>query len=97
MSIIQIITLIMGVIQIFGGIIVVMAGWLVKRMYTDMKDIERRLEETATKDELKLVKAKVDDIPKEYVMKEDYKEVMNRIFTKLDQIFNKLDAKEDKH
>jgi len=37
-----------------------------------------------------------EELPKEYVLKDDLEKALDRIDTKLDKIFDRLDAKADK-
>jgi len=42
------------------------------------------------------IEDKMNNMPEKYVNKEDYRRDIDKILTKLDQIFEKLDSKADK-
>lgn len=67
-------TFIIGIAQFFGAIIIGMIVWWLKKIATDLKEITRDLSEFRA------------DVPKTYVLKQDYKDVIDRIFLKLDYL-----------
>ena len=62
------------------GIAGFFGGWILNNLSSSISKIEDQL----------------SSMPDKYIYKEDYQRDINRILMKLDQIFEKLDAKADK-
>lgn len=73
-DVVTIFTVVIGIAQFFGAIIVGIIVWWLKKVVTDIKELTRDLSEFRA------------DVPKTYVLKEDYKDVVDRIFLKLDYL-----------
>lgn len=67
-----------------GGIITGFFGWVIKEMYALIKTQERELSQFK------------QDVPKEYVAKNDFKDTMREVREMFSHIMNKLDDKQDK-
>lgn len=59
-------------------------GWFAKELWDAVKDLKSDLAKLR------------EDLPKTYVVKDDYKQDMNDIKIMLGKIFDKLDNKQDK-
>jgi hypothetical protein len=71
-------------INMFLGIGMTVVGWFARELWGAVKELKADL---ATLRE---------DLPKEYVAKDDYREDIREIKALLERIFEKLDAKVDK-
>ena len=72
------------VINVFLGIGMTVVGWFARELWAAVK-------------ELKVDLAKLrEDLPKEYLAKDDYKEDIREIKSMLAKIFEKLENKADK-
>ena len=71
-------------INMFLGIGMTVGGWFAREMWGAVKELRADL-----------VKLR-EDLPKEYVAKNDYREDIREIKALLVRIFDKLDAKVDK-
>jgi len=71
-------------INMFLGIGMTVGGWFAREMWGAVKELRADL-----------VKLR-EDLPKEYVSKDDYREDIKEIKALLERIFEKLDAKVDK-
>lgn len=61
-----------------------MGGWWVKIMYDATRELQQDLAKLR------------EQLPTEYVRKEDFRQVADALFKKLDRIETKLDGKQDK-
>jgi hypothetical protein len=80
--------------QLFNYVIAVtgaLGGWWMKAMWEALKDLQK-----ADKDLTDKVTAIQVLVAGEYATRADFKSLSNAIFTKLDRIEDKLDAKVDK-
>ncbi len=59
-------------------------GWFAREMWTAVKELKSDLSHLR------------EQLPKEYVLKDDLEKALDRIDAKLDKIFDRLDAKADK-
>jgi len=59
-------------------------GWFAREMWAAVKELQSDLAKLR------------EDLPKEYVSKDDYKEDIREIKTMINKIFDKLDGKSDK-
>ena len=75
----------------FGGIVLSLFGILWKMLSSKLSGIEK--DQQALTKELSNFK---ESIPKEYVVKADFKEALDKIETMLQRISDKLDLKLDK-
>ena len=71
-------------INMFLGIGMTVGGWFARELWGAVKELRADLA------------ALREDLPKEYVAKDDYKEDIREIKALLERIFEKLDAKVDK-
>ena len=71
-------------INITFGAIMAVAGWFCRELWAAVKDLKADLAKLR------------EDLPREYVAKEDYRRDIYEIKDILKQIFNKLDNKADK-
>ena len=71
-------------INMFLGIGMTVGGWFARELWGAVKDLRADLA------------ALREDLPKEYVAKDDYREDIREIKALLERIFEKLDAKVDK-
>ena len=71
-------------INMFLGIGMTVVGWFARELWGAVKELKADLA------------ALREDLPKEYVAKDDYKEDIREIKAMLAKIFEKLDAKVDK-
>ena len=71
-------------INIFFGAAFSLLGWFGKELWSLTKGM---------KDDLSKLR---EELAKDYVRKDDYKAVINKMFDKLDMIYEKLDTKQDK-
>ena len=69
--------------QLFN-VVVSIAGFLAVWVFTNQMQRTQKLED------------KINELPKEYVQKDDYKEDIKEVKDILKQIFDKLDSKADK-
>jgi len=70
--------------QIFITLVLIPFGFFVKRIIDDVKSLENRITTCQV------------DLPKTYVLKEDYNNTFKRIEEQLDQIYQLLQNKQDK-
>jgi hypothetical protein len=59
-------------------------GWFAREMWAAVKELQADLAKLR------------EDLPREYVAKDDYKEDIREIKTMINKIFDKLDGKSDK-
>ena len=59
-------------------------GWFAREMWSAVKELKTDLAHLR------------EELPKEYVLKDDLEKAIDRIDAKLDKIFDKLDSKADK-
>jgi acetylornithine/succinyldiaminopimelate/putrescine aminotransferase len=59
-------------------------GWFAREMWAAVKELKTDLAHLR------------EELPKDYVLKDDLEKALARIDTKLDKIFDRLDAKADK-
>jgi hypothetical protein len=59
-------------------------GWFAREMWAAVKELQADLAKLR------------EDLPREYVVKDDYKEDIREIKTMINKIFDKLDGKSDK-
>ena len=71
-------------INMFLGIGMTVGGWFARELWGAVNDLRADLA------------ALREDLPKEYVAKDDYREDIREIKALLERIFEKLDAKVDK-
>ena len=71
-------------INMFLGIGMTVVGWFARELWGAVKELRADLA------------ALREDLPKEYVAKDDYREDIKEIKALLERIFEKLDAKVDK-
>ena len=71
-------------INMFLGIGMTVVGWFARELWGAVKELRADLA------------ALREDLPKEYVAKDDYREDIREIKAMLEKIFEKLDAKVDK-
>jgi hypothetical protein len=71
-------------INMFLGIGMTVVGWFARELWGAVKELKADLA------------ALREDLPKEYVAKDDYREDIREIKAMLAKIFEKLDAKVDK-
>jgi hypothetical protein len=71
-------------INMFLGIGMTVVGWFARELWGAVKELKADLA------------ALREDLPKEYVAKDDYREDIREIKALLERIFEKLDAKVDK-
>ena len=71
-------------INMFLGIGMTVVGWFARELWGAVKELRADLA------------ALREDLPKEYVAKDDYREDIREIKALLERIFEKLDAKVDK-
>ena len=71
-------------INMFLGIGMTVVGWFARELWGAVKELRADL-----------VKLR-EDLPKDYVAKDDYREDIREIKAMLEKIFEKLDAKVDK-
>lgn len=74
MDVVSLFTLIIGLLQFFGAILVGILVWWMKKLVTDIREIQKDLAQFRA------------EVPKDYVLKQDYKDVVDRIFQKLDYL-----------
>jgi uncharacterized coiled-coil DUF342 family protein len=60
------------------------SGWFARELWSAVKELKADLSKLR------------EDLPKTYVVKDDYRDDMNEIKAMLGKIFDKLDAKQDK-
>lgn len=73
--------------SLFGFVLSLLFGLIIKRLKsleTKQEKIENRYNSLSV------------ELPSKYVQKEEYRDVLNRIFNKLDRIEEKIDRKADK-
>ena len=75
---------IQSIFNIIFGIGTSIFGWFARELWSAVQDLKKDLSELR------------EQIPKEYVAKEDFKNFTDAIFKKLDRIEDKLDDKADK-
>ena len=71
-------------IDIIGGAILTVAGWLLRELWGAVKELQRDLNKLEA------------NMPKEYVLKVDLDQRMKHIETMFQRIYDKLDGKADK-
>lgn len=59
-------------------------GWFAREMWSAVKELKSDLAHLR------------EELPKQYVLKDDLEKAIDRIDAKLDKIFDKLDSKADK-
>ena len=69
-----------SVINFVGGAVLAVLGWAAKELWSVIKELQ----------------AEIKDVQINYVKKDEFTDHMNRIETKLDRIFEKLDSKADR-
>jgi hypothetical protein len=71
-------------IDIIGGAILTVAGWLLRELWGAVKELQRDLNKLEA------------NMPKEYVLKVDLDQRMKHIEDMFQRIYDKLDGKADK-
>ena len=71
-------------INIFFGLFSAVVGWFAREMWAAVKELKSDLAKLR------------EDLPKEYVAKDDFKEGVREIKDMLSRIFDRLDQKADK-
>jgi hypothetical protein len=71
-------------IDIIGGAILTVAGWLLRELWGAVKELQRDLNKLEV------------NMPKEYVLKVDLDQRMKHIEDMFQRIYDKLDGKADK-
>ena len=72
------------VINVFLGLGMTVVGWFARELWAAVKELKADLAKLR------------EDLPKEYVAKDDYKEDIREIKSMLAKIFEKLEGKADK-
>lgn len=67
-----------------GGVLLTVLGWIARTLWDAVADLRRDLH------------ALEADLPKNYVLREDFTDAMRRIEGLFERIYDKLDNKEDK-
>ena len=67
------------------GAVSTILGWFGREMWSAVQELKKDLSKLR------------EEIPKEYVAKEDFKDFTEAIFKKLDRIEDKINEKADKH
>jgi len=73
-----------SIIDIIGGAILTVAGWLLRELWGAVKELQRDLNKLEA------------NMPKEYVLKVDLDQRMKHIEDMFQRIYDKLDGKADK-
>ena len=73
-----------SIIDIIGGAILTVAGWLLRELWGAVKELQRDLNKLEA------------NMPKEYVLKVDLDQRMKHIEDMFQRIYDKLDNKADK-
>ena len=73
-----------SIIDIIGGAILTVAGWLLRELWGAVKELQRDLNKLEV------------NMPKEYVLKVDLDQRMKHIEDMFQRIYDKLDGKADK-
>ena len=72
------------IINLALGVVMAVLGWFAREMWSAVKELKSDLAHLR------------EELPKQYVLKDDLEKAIDRIDTKLDKIFDKLDSKADK-
>ena len=70
--------------NVVGGVLLTVIGWIARTLWDAVAELRRDLREIE------------NEMPKNYVRREDFIEALRRIETMVSRIFDKLDSKEDK-
>lgn len=70
--------------NISAGMLAAVGGWFLKMIHESQKELRRDLGALQT------------SLPEVYARRDDLSDIINRLFTKLDRIEDKLDGKADK-
>lgn len=73
-----------NLLNIIFGLVASIGGWFARELWTAVKELKTDLSKLR------------EDLPKNYLVKDDYREDMKKIHEMLNKIFDKLDGKVDK-
>jgi len=73
-----------SIFNMFAGTALMVIGWFARELWTAVKELKSDLSKLR------------EDLPKTYVMREDYKQDIRDIKEMFNKIFDKLDGKTDK-
>lgn len=73
-----------SIFNMFAGTALTVIGWFARELWTAVKELKSDLAKLR------------EDLPKTYVMREDYKQDIRDIKEMFNKIFDKLDSKTDK-
>ena len=71
--------------NVVGGVLLTVIGWIARTLWDAVAELRRDLREIE------------NEMPKNYVRREDFIEALRRIESMVSRIFDKLDSKEDKN
>lgn len=73
------------IIDLVLGAFIALIAWLARELWVASRDLKQNLSTLR------------EELPRQYVLKDDLDKAVDRIDAKLDKIFDKLDSKVDKH
>ena len=73
-----------GIINLIAGTVLAVSGWLLRELWSAVKDLKSDLSKLR------------EDLPKDYVIKDDYRRDIDEVKMMLNKIFDRLDKKVDK-
>ena len=73
-----------GIINLIAGTVLAVSGWLLRELWAAVKDLRNDLTKLR------------EDLPKDYVIKNDYRRDIDEVKMLLNKIFDRLDDKVDK-
>lgn len=71
-------------VQVLGNVLMIVGGWIMKTLWAAQKELAHDLAKLR------------EELPQNYVAKDDWREIVSALFQKLDRIEEKVDRKEDK-